>query len=56
MVLSAMKKTKARMKERASGLELVVVVILTKIVRKEFTEKVTLKILCGRVSRSTKAQ
>lgn len=56
MVLRAMEKKKTSTGERASGLKLVVVVILTKLVRKEFTKKVTLKILCGKVARSLKAQ
>lgn len=56
MVLSAMEKNKTRTGERASGLELVVVIILNKVVRKDLTKKVTLKILCGRLSRSLKAQ
>ena len=56
MVLSAMEKNKTRTGERAAGLELVVVIILTRVVRKDFTKKVTLKIICGRMSRSLKAQ
>lgn len=44
MVLGAMEKNKTRTVDRASGLELVVVVILTKVVRKELMKKVTLKV------------
>lgn len=51
-----MEKNQERTGERASGLELVVVVILTKIGRRELMKKVTFKILCGRVSSSLKAQ